>query len=133
MIRVILIPAFLIAVAVLVFAATSRRQPVNCLPDGIKSEDVVSAPLGLPGKRRMGMKTVTVGDKLKQLGARCRRGKLVDAQGKEIRFYHLQGCWGNPPPDYLEILARQRRELETLKKRYTVIEMTCNPSGEMPV
>jgi hypothetical protein len=98
--------------------------------------DVVSLDMKRPMKfRRPGeqVKKITVEQKLKELGARCRRGKLVDARGREIRFYHLQGCWGNPPPDYLEILERQRKELETLKKSYTVIEMTCNTSGEMPM
>ena len=69
--------------------------------------------------------------KLKQLKARCRKGKLVDAKGKEIRFFRLQGCWGNPPEDYQEILTRQAQELENLRKQYRVIEMTCNESGEI--
>jgi len=72
---------------------------------------------------------VTVEQKLRELRARCRRGKLVDASGREIYFYRLQGCWGNPPEDYQQILQRQQQEIQRLKKRYTVIEMTCNPSG----
>jgi hypothetical protein len=70
--------------------------------------------------------------RLDKLDARCRAGKLVDGKNREIRFYQLQGCWGNPPPDYQEILIKQREELEELKRKYTVIEITCNPSGEMP-
>ncbi len=89
------------------------------MPAGINSADKVTA-------------SVTVEQKLVELKARCRRGKLVDRSGKEIRFYRLAGCWGNPPADYREILERQRRELEKLKKRYTVIELTCNPDGIDP-
>jgi hypothetical protein len=89
------------------------------LPAGINSADKVTA-------------AITVKQRLVELKARCRRGKLVDRSGREIRFYRLAGCWGNPPPDYREILERQRRELERLKKRYTVIELTCNPDGIDP-
>jgi hypothetical protein len=100
----------------------------SCLPKDIKPADVVSAQMKTPG--REGRK-VTVEEKLKEMKARCKRGKLVDATGKEIRFYRLTGCWGNPPADYQEILNRQNSELESLRKRYRVIEMTCNPSGEL--
>jgi hypothetical protein len=43
----------------------------------------------------------------------------------------MTGCWGNPPENYQQILDEQARKLAQLKKRYTVIEMTCNPSGEL--
>ena len=101
----------------------------KCLPDDVTSADVVSIEQVKPG--RSNIKPITVATKLKQLRARCRRGKLVDAKGTEIRFYHLQGCWGNPPENSEEILAEQAKELENLRKRYRVIEMTCNPSGEL--
>ena len=68
-------------------------------------------------------------EKLIELKARCKSGRLVDAAGKQIYFYRLKGCWGNPPVDYQEILDQQGKELEKLRKRYTVIEMTCNPEG----
>ncbi|MDQ6859645.1 MAG: hypothetical protein M3032_00600 [Verrucomicrobiota bacterium] len=76
------------------------------------------------------MRQVTVEEKLAAVGALCSSAnKLVDANEREITFYHLIGCWGYPPPDYRELLQKQRSELEELNKRYTVIEMTCNPSG----
>jgi len=101
----------------------------SCLPAGIQSTDVVSTravKAGASGK----VITVTVAQKLKELRARCRRGKLVDAKGTEIRFYQLIGCWGNPPDDYQEQLERQAKELARLRKRYRVIEMTCDAAGE---
>jgi hypothetical protein len=77
------------------------------------------------------VKKITVEQKLTAMKARCKNGKLVDAQGKEISFFRLEGCWGNPPADYQEILAQQQQQLDKLKQRYTVIEMTCNPDGAM--
>ena len=106
--------------------ATARVQFQACLPVGIKSTDIVSAQR----IRSSGVvKKTTVADKLSELKARCKKGKLVDQAGREIRFFRLIGCWGNPPADYLEILEQQNKELEKLRKRYTVIEMTCNPDG----
>lgn len=102
----------------------------QCLPQDIASTDIVSAATVASGVSPK-VKQVTVVAKLKELRARCRKGKLVDSRGKEIRFYRLQGCWGNPPEDYEKILAEQAKELENLRKRYHVIEMTCNPSGEL--
>jgi len=106
------------------------QDPCNCLPKNIKRTDVVSAEISRPGRTLA--KRVTVEQKLKELKARCRKGKLVDPAGKQIYFYQMQGCWGNPPDDYQEILKRQASDLEKLKLRYRVIEMTCNPDGIQP-
>ncbi|HWN99760.1 MAG TPA: hypothetical protein VNS63_10865 [Blastocatellia bacterium] len=100
-----------------------------CLPDDVKATDIVSVQAARPGTAAGEAKRITVEQKLMALKARCKKGKLVDDSGKEIRFYRLVGCWGNPPADYQEILARQTEEIEKLKKQYTVIEMTCNPDG----
>jgi hypothetical protein len=88
-----------------------------CLPSGVASTDIVSRGLTVEGR-------------LAQLGARCDNGTLVGHSGKEIRFYRLTGCWGNPPTDAQEILDRQRTELEELSRRYLVIEMTCYTDGD---
>ena len=101
-----------------------------CLQNNIKPEDVVSAALSKPGMSHRNETKVTVDQTLQRLKAHCRKRKLVDANGREIYFYRLAGCWGNPPADYQEILQRQSEELQKLKKHYHVIEMTCNPSGE---
>jgi hypothetical protein len=98
----------------------------SSLPDGIQATSIVSTQAAKSGK----VGTVTVAQKLKSLGGRCRKGKLVDARGTEIRFYQLIGCWGNPPDDYQDQLERQTKELARLRKRYRVIEMTCDSSGE---
>jgi hypothetical protein len=122
---------FLVSAALLsTLSAAPGNNTDSCLPAGIKPADVVSTQPVKIGANRDEVKTITVARKLKELRARCRKRKLVDAGGKEIRFYRLIGCWGNPPEDYQEQLERQAKELAKLRKRYRVIEMTCNPSGE---
>lgn len=120
----------LLCLSFLLFAcasASARPRWQACLPDGVKAEDVVSAEQSAPGGP---VKRVTVAARLKQLSARCRGGKLIGAKGREIKFYRLTGCWGNAPANYTEIMERQRKEIADLKKRYIVVEMTCNPSGQ---
>jgi hypothetical protein len=112
--------------------ASAQQRWQSCLPSDIKAPDVVSAEAAVHRKGGRPVKTITVKQKLNELRARCRHGKLVDSRGREIRFYRLTGCWGNPPADYLEIMQRQQNELNVLKKKYAVIEMTCNPSGVPP-
>jgi hypothetical protein len=98
----------------------------KCLPAGIKLTNVVEATsVGSAGSHK-----ITVEQKLSDLKATCNNEKkLVDGNGRQIVFYHLIGCWGYPPPNYRELLQKQRREIERLKQSHTVIEMTCNASG----
>ena len=110
---------------------TSHRFE-RCLPKGINPTDVVSSRVNKPAVTQAPAEQVTVREKLIELKARCKKGKLVDSREKRIIFYRLTGCWGNPPADYQEILERQRSAIEKLKRRYTVVEMTCNPSGVSP-
>lgn len=101
----------------------SRRdtfeRKFDCLPTNVRLDEAISYGRG-------GKESVTVGKKLLEMKARCRNGKLVDARNKEIRFFRIS-CWGNPPPDYREISRREHEQLTKLKKRYTVIVMTCDP------
>jgi len=97
---------------------------VACLPDGIAMDEIVSSrqpklATGTTGKK------VTIKATLLRLKAHCKKGNLVDGTGREIRFHRLIGCWGNPPEDYQEQLERQGKELEQLKKKYTVVEIPC--------
>ena len=106
-----------------------RESSWPCLPDGIHLEEIVSGPSqkldAKPGKK------TTVKQMLLRIKARCKKGKLVDETGREVYFYRLIGCWGNPPADYEEQLAKQQQELERLRKKYTVIEISCNQSGDL--
>ena len=103
----------------------------GCLPSNVKPETIVEARRieSMVGIR---MIKELVNQRLDKMRARCKAGKLVDGKGREIRFYELQNCWGNPPADYLEILERQKNELQELRKKFTVIQITCNPSGQPP-
>jgi len=103
-------------------------ETVQCLPGNVKPTDVVSTRLAQTDGKTL-VEKITVEQKLTELKANCKNGKLVDGAGSEIYFYKLTGCWGNPPRNYHEILERQQAELAILRKQYTVIEMTCNPSG----
>ena len=109
--------------------STDKSKYWSCLPDGINRTDIVSTREIPSRKGRREFRKITVDQKLKELRARCRRGKLVDASGTEIRFYKIAGCWGHPSDDDREVLDRQKQELAELRKSYRVIEMTCNPSG----
>jgi hypothetical protein len=103
--------------------AQSRWQ--SCLPSDVKADETAAgsqAAIIHPGAQ------VRIGQRLDQVRARCRRGKLVDGRGRQISFYRLAGCWGNPPADYLEIMQNQRSELKRLKRRYTIVEISCGPS-----
>jgi len=108
-------------------SSRAANIPKICLPDGIQLMDVVSAD-PVPGKDNK-IKTVTVKEKLRQLNVICRNRQLIDQSGRAVRFYRLQGCWGNPPSNYSEILKRQATAIRKLQSNFTVIEMTCNPSG----
>lgn len=111
------------------FFTGGMHQARACLPPDIAAADVVSTEVIRTVPSGKTVKKITVQQKITELKARCRKSRLVDAGGREVRFYRLKGCWGFPPPDYQEILLRQRNELEELKKKFTVIELTCNPSG----
>jgi hypothetical protein len=104
--------------------ANERSKSVKaCLPEGISLNEVVTAK---PGSRPNSTNKVTVKQTLERLKARCRSGKLVDGLGKEIYFHRLIGCWGNPPADYQEQLKQQATELQRLKKKYTVVAISCD-------
>lgn len=109
----------------------NNQSKYECLPPDITLDTIVSATAveTATGNR---IEKETVRQRLDKIKAGCKNGKLLDKKNREIRFYRLQDCWGNPPPDYLAIIERQQKELAELKKKYTVIEITCNPSGGMP-
>ncbi len=111
-------------IAVFAFAGITSAQKYNkCLPPDVKEDTVIGWDNPVNSERPS--TPITVRQTLAKLKAKCVCDKLVDSRGKEIRFFQLQGCWGNPPIDYLEIMEGQRKEIEKLKKTYRVIEITC--------
>lgn len=92
----------------------------KCLPPELALGDIVTF-------RSRPAENITVKDKLIQLKARCRSGKLVDDQLREIFFFKAD-CWGNPPAGYLEERERRRAEIAQLRKRHYVFELPCDPA-----
>jgi hypothetical protein len=88
-----------------------------CMPAEIRLDEVAE----FKGRRK-----ITIAEKLKNLRARCSKGKLVTPDHREIRFYRL-ACWGFPPPDYQAIQAEQRRKIKELESKYQVILIGCDP------
>jgi hypothetical protein len=106
------------------YALSFGRQKFPCLPKGIKGD--AACEFDYRGTK---VRKITVDEKLTEMQARCEKGKLVDAAGKEIRFYvvHVFGA----PTDYaIKTMQRERKEIEALKKTYTVIELPADQSGE---
>jgi hypothetical protein len=115
------IPVLLTFLFISSIAVAAQTSFDACLDNSINPGDLVVS----------GGKRITVKEKLTALKARCRRGKLVDAKRREIKFFKRE-CWGNPPADYLEIQQQQRAELARLKKKYTVVEIACVTSVALP-
>ena len=113
-------------------AGVGLAQKYPCLAPNIKEDSAASWVAETSAKGEQKTNKITVGQTLRKLGAECWRGTLVDGRRKPIYFFDLQGCWGNPPADYLEILDRQKEEIRKLKTKYTVIEMACDPGGTPP-
>ena len=99
----------------------ARSARINCLPEGFGLADVVSYLRSASGKE----KHITIKQKLAELKARCKRGRLLDGKGREIRFFR-PACFGNPPADYEEIRQRESGELARLQKDYNVIILECD-------
>lgn len=103
-----------------VAASGQTGEKFPCLSADTNLNEKVSAAVG-------GLKPTTLGKRLAELGARCSRKRLVDRRGREIRIFR-HSCWGNPPANYQEMLGEERRTLTTLKRKYIVIEIGCDPS-----
>ena len=65
---------------------SAPSKNVSCLPEDVRADEVVSYDV-------KGKSISTVKKKLIELKARCRRGKLVDAKGREIRRLPRRWCW----------------------------------------
>ncbi len=121
--RVLIHRSLMIAAAMITCAiAASHAAGQSCLPSDIKPTEIVAPDTDHPGRAT---KRKTVRDRLTELKARCRNGKLTDSRGKQIYFVRLIGCWGNPPADYEEQIEQQRVKVRELQKKYTVIQIPC--------
>ncbi len=98
------------------------------LPDGIEPNTKVRKYVKNDKGEVVSYETITVEEKLKELGAKYENDKLVDRNGREIRFY-------TPPvrgtSQGFEEDAKQResdkKELDELQSKYTVIVLYVDP------
>jgi hypothetical protein len=100
----------------------AKSTRFDCLPEGFRLTDIVS----YNEKGKGGRDHLTIRDKLIEMKAQCKDGKLLHKKGREIRFFKFS-CFGNPPADYDEIAQKEREQLEKLQKDYTVIVVACDP------
>jgi len=96
---------FIVSFLFLSFTPGARPACCACLPKGIQPTDVVNYRGPKPFIQKG--KAITIEETLVRLKVRCKKGRLVDGFGKQIYFFRLQGCWGNPPDNYQEILEQQ--------------------------
>jgi hypothetical protein len=104
------------------FFSANASDSISCLPKDITQDTLVSGG-------ESALRAVTVREALGRNGAWCEGDKLVDKTSREVYFFHLIGCWGNPPQNYQELLASQVREIASLKGRYTGLEIPCAQSN----
>ncbi len=97
------------------------------LPDGVRPEDEVKLIVSSESGEKT-IKIITVREKLIELGAKYVNGKLVDGNGREIKFYKppVRGASQGFEEDRLQQL-RDEEELKKLEKDYTVIILYVNP------
>jgi hypothetical protein len=92
-----------------------------CLPEGFQLGDKISEG----DVASLANHSSTLEAYLVKLRARCKRGKLFDAKGKEIRLFRYS-CFGNRPENYKEIVQKESEELARLKRRYRVLTIACD-------
>lgn len=98
------------------------------LPDDVKLEDEVREITKNEAGQITSDEIITVEQKLRQLGAKYENDVLVDAAGKEIRFYRppVRGASQGFEEDRQQAI-RDARELAELQEKYTVIILYVNP------
>jgi hypothetical protein len=97
----------------------NRQAVARCLPAYLKLSTVIYADYG-------GRNPITLEQKLAEVGAQVRPdGKVADANGKEIYFYHTprSGCPLHP---------EQLDSYQKLQRRYRVIDIDDHPGAPPP-
>jgi len=107
---------------------TKEMTKFDHLPDGVKLSDEVRNDVKNDKGEVVSFKIITVEEKLKELGAKYEKEKLVDRGGREIRFYTppVRGASQGFEEDQKQ-QERDARELAELQKKYTVIILYVNP------
>jgi len=93
-----------------------EREMEKCLPEG--------HCLGTAFRKDFQGEVTNVRRKLRELGARCKDGKLYDRNGRELYFYWVPDCPVPRSEEQIKIEAdTEHRQLEELERRYHVIYM----------
>jgi hypothetical protein len=106
-------------------------RPEN-LPDDVKPETKVRIDVKNDKGQVTSTSVTTVEKTLNGLKARFENGKLVDRNGREIRFFAplCRGVSQGPEEDEAARKAREK-ELSELEKKFTVIVLYCDPASVM--
>ncbi len=97
-------------------ATPAEREMAKYLPEGLR--------LDTPFRLECQGQLTTVLDKLRELGAYGKEGKLFDRGGKELYFYWVPDCgvWRTEEQIRAEAEA-ERQRLRELERRYRVVHM----------
>jgi hypothetical protein len=88
----------------------------KCLPEGLTLE----SRFAHRGGPELDRELTTVRQKLREVRAYARDGKLYDEAGKELYFYRVPEYGSPPPPGTVEA---DQKHFQDLQKRYHLIEM----------
>ncbi|HEY0427098.1 MAG TPA: hypothetical protein VGC76_04750 [Pyrinomonadaceae bacterium] len=111
---------------------TPKATKFERLPDNVKPGTKVRKETRNEKGEVTSVKITTVEKRLNELKARYENEKLVDGNGREIRFFEPL-CRGVPASEEQEEADRKAKdeELSELEKKYTVIILQCDPSKVM--
>lgn len=107
---------------------TKNADKFDRLPDGVKPNDEVRKDVLNEKGEVVSYRTITVGEKLNELGAKYEGDKLVDRDGREIKFYTppVRGASQGFEEDAKQ-QARDAQKFADLQKKYTVIVLYIDP------
>jgi hypothetical protein len=124
-----LFPLITLGLVILLSGCASREAVVRKTAEKVKAFSVFEClpPEIIPDKPIMGSPSITIAEKLHDLNATCREGKLVDGSGREIRFFWWGPCGGmyRGPEQMMAIHEQESKELADLQSKYTVIQIQC--------
>jgi len=140
-------PLILVAALVLIIAGrahscrshAAKTEPTKTeqtkydkLPDGVQLTDEVREETKDKDGQVIAVKTITVAEKLKQIGAKYANDKLVDGKGREISFYRppVRGASQGFEEDQKQ-RERDAKELQELQRKYSVIILYIDPRKVM--
>ncbi len=120
---------------VFIFVILAAAQVVRAqakydrLPDNITLQTGVAREVRNRAGKIVSTGQTTVEKRLNELKARYKKGVLVDGKGREIRFFEpfCRGVSAGAEDDR-QAQREKDRELEALRKKYTVIVLLCSVS-----